>query len=48
VVAGDVPRPSGPAAQLLIGSAWPGMSESALGDLAGEQARLAAAANDRM
>ena len=43
---GDVPRPTGPAAQLLLATAWPGMSESGLDDLASEQAALAGAAND--
>ena len=45
LISGDVPRPTGPAAQLLVAAAWPGMSESALGDLAEQQAALAAAAN---
>ncbi|MDQ1322250.1 MAG: hypothetical protein QG655_3495 [Actinomycetota bacterium] len=45
LVSGDVPQPTGPAAQLLIAAAWPGMSESALADLAGEQQALANAAN---
>ena len=45
MVSGDVPQPTGPAAQLLIAAAWPGMSESALADLAGEQQALANAAN---
>ena len=40
-----MPQPTGPAAQLLIAAAWPGMSESALADLAGEQQALANAAN---
>ncbi len=46
LAAGDVPRPTGPAAQLLLATAWPGMSESGLQTLAGEQAALATAAND--
>ncbi len=45
VVAGDVPRPTGPAAQQLVAAAWPGMSETALGDLAEQQAALATASN---
>lgn len=36
--AGDLPRPEGPAAQLLIWDAWPAMSEAALAELADEQA----------
>ena len=46
LISGDVPRPTGPAAQLLVAAAWPGMSESGLDALAGEQAALAASAND--
>ena len=46
LASGDVPRPTGPAAQMLLATAWPGMSESSLEHLAGEQAAMAAAAND--
>ena len=40
LAAGDVPRPSGPAAQQLVAASWPGMSETALGVLATEQAGI--------
>ncbi len=42
---GDVPRPTGPAAEQLVWSQWPEMSESDLGDLAAKYVALAKAAN---